>query len=154
MLPIDYPTYFRYSRVVSRPVPPRNHVVPSHLDYVPDRFPDPVIAPFPYRQQILCFHPIPSNKRLPTFLSNSHPAVNEREMFNIPSLGKIQNTSSCGGQNGANSHRTRHRAYPEQTSWRTDVTVILLLRVPVFRLFSQALFTCTRLRLFGCACMG
>ena len=50
-------------------------------------FPDPGRES---HQEIVCSHPIPSNNWLPTFPAHSHPAVNKRGNFPIPSLGKTQ----------------------------------------------------------------
>ena len=60
MFPAHFPTDSRRG-IVSRPVP---------------------------SQEIVYSRSIPSTKWLPTFPSHSHPAVNKREHFPIPSLGK------------------------------------------------------------------
>ena len=62
------------------------------------------LFPVPSHHEIVYFHPIPSTKWLPTFPPHSHPAINKREPFPIPSLGKTQN-STCGGRDGPIHYR-------------------------------------------------
>ena len=97
-----------YSRPGSGPIP---DLFPTHSRPIPDLFPtrSPIISrtaeklfpyrtvppkigsrPVPYRQRIVSSRPIPSTKWFPTFPSHSRPAVNRREHFPVPPLGKTQ----------------------------------------------------------------
>lgn len=69
-------------------------------DYVPYRFPDPFPDPALSYAKIVSSHPVPSTKSLPTLPSHPHPAGNKRKSFPIPSLGRPQKISACGGQHG------------------------------------------------------